>query len=219
MAPPGPFDSAQGRLPRASVPTRSKTKVKGGGQECPPYILCSLVTDRFHNFELELVMDSILSRKYDYRRRLPHFQNPALLCSRLSANLFASHFLKPRGMSFFGIVFTITVVDSICMLPSSCPIMSTYFGKHRPSLAGRIFRSCLTVRRKLRGQIRVHPPEPRAEGFSCPTRRLSVALDKEKVERGSAFGLEIFMTEVGDRGCDQGDGKTFARKDIVQRKH
>ena len=54
-----------------------------------PDILCSLVTDRLHRLPiLELVMDGILVRKYDYRRRLPHFQNPdTCLIHALSANL------------------------------------------------------------------------------------------------------------------------------------
>ena len=164
-------------------------------------------------------MGNILSRKYDYRRRLPHFQNPgtalfATFCklirepfSEAARNVILRHCIYDHGRRF-DLHAAVVMPDHVHLL-----------WKTQASLAGRIFRSCLTVRRKLRGQIRVHPPEPRAEGFSCPTRRLSVALDKEKVERGSAFGLEIFMTEVGDRGCDQGDGKTFARKDIVQRKH
>jgi putative transposase len=53
-------------------------KVKGGGQECPPYTFstCSFVTDRSRADALEWAMPNSLIRKYEYRRRMPHYQKP-----------------------------------------------------------------------------------------------------------------------------------------------
>jgi putative transposase len=55
---------------------KTKNNVKSGGQDANEHLLCTGVTDNIAPPELEFGManSSVLARKYEYRRRMPHYQ-------------------------------------------------------------------------------------------------------------------------------------------------
>ncbi len=67
----------------ARIKGKAKNNLKSSGQECPLYIesehfACLGVTDSGPGSGLQSIMadSSILARKYEYRRRMPHYQTP-----------------------------------------------------------------------------------------------------------------------------------------------
>jgi putative transposase len=77
-------DFGFGRI-RKDIKSKSKNKsnVKDGGQECRPYtkmnIFCvpaSPTVSLRLLWNLDMAESSVLARKYEYRRRMPHYQKP-----------------------------------------------------------------------------------------------------------------------------------------------